>query len=114
MLRHWTLRRILVYGVAAVAVILSAAVTLEWRNIGRVMFAQSMFGGGGQLRNFRRMSSIFSGHVVHRSVKPFEFERGTPITLPKSFLNAGNTEDTGAFLAAHSHSGDRWMPLQRL
>lgn len=95
----------MVYGAATVMVILSAAAALEWRNIGRVMFAQSMFGGGDQLRHFRRMSSIFTGHRVHRSVKPYEFSRGTPMTLPKSFLNAGLPDDTAAFLAATDTTG---------
>jgi hypothetical protein len=117
-LRHWTVRRIVVYGVAIAALLLSAAAALEWRNISRIMFAQSMFGGGDQLKHFRRMSSIFAGHVVHRSVKPYEFMRGTPISLPKSFLSAGNREDTGRFLAATDTTGllhweGRSMPLQR-
>jgi len=104
-LRHWTVRRIVVYGVAIAALLLSAAVALEWRNISRIMFAQSMFGGGDQLKHFRRMSSIFPGHVIHRSAKPYEFMRGTPVSLPKSFLSAGNSEDTGRFLAATDTTG---------
>ena len=104
-MRDWTVRRILVYGAAIAALLLSAAVALEWRNINRIIFAQSMFSGGDQLGHFRRMSSIFAGHVVHRSVKPYEFMRGTPISLPKSFLSAGNTEDTGRFLAATDTTG---------
>jgi CubicO group peptidase (beta-lactamase class C family) len=104
-LGHWTVRRIVVYGAATVVVVLSAAVALEWRNISRVMFAESMFGGGDQIKHFRGMSSIFAGHVVHRSVKPFEFKHGTPISLPESFPNAGNREDTVEFLAATDTTG---------
>jgi len=72
-LRHWTVQRTVVYGIAIVVVFLSAIVALEWRNVGRVMFAESMFGGGDQLQHFQRMSSIFPGHLVHRSPKPFKF-----------------------------------------
>jgi CubicO group peptidase (beta-lactamase class C family) len=94
-----------VCGVVTAVLILATAAALEWRSIGRVIFAESMFGGGGQLKNFRRMSTIFAVHRVHRSARPYEFIRGPSIALPKTFMNAGNEENTREFLAATDTTG---------
>jgi CubicO group peptidase (beta-lactamase class C family) len=94
-----------IYGVATLAAVVLAAAALERRSIGRVMFAQSLFGGGDQLRHFRRMSSTFAGHLVHRSAKPFEFTPGTQMALPPAFQNAGHPQDTAAFLASTDTTG---------
>jgi CubicO group peptidase (beta-lactamase class C family) len=105
MSRPWTARRIAAYITAAVIVSVAVAVAIEWRDIGRVLFARSMFSGRDQVENFRSMHSMFAGHVVHRAAKPYLFAEGTRLSLPKTFLNAGKTEDTESFLAATDTTG---------
>lgn len=103
--RHWRGRRIAAYVGAAVIAVLAAGVAIEWRDITRLVFVRSMFGGGDQVENFRSIRSIFPGRIIHRSAQPFTFARGAPMALPRTFLNAGTIEDTATFLAATDTTG---------
>jgi CubicO group peptidase (beta-lactamase class C family) len=71
----------------------------------RVVFVRSMFGGGDQVENFRSVHAIFPGRTVPRSARPFTFAGGAPLTLPRTFLNAGSPEDTATFLDATDTTG---------
>src|SRR5690242_8852193 len=64
----------------------------------RVAFVRSMFGGGDQVENFRRVRAIFPGRIVPRSARPFTFAGGTAVTLPRTFSHAGAIEETSTFL----------------
>src|SRR5690348_16238137 len=71
----------------------------------RVVFVRSMFGGGDQVENFRNIRAIFPGRTVARSARPFTFADGAPLTLPRTFRNAGSLEDTATFLDATDTTG---------
>jgi CubicO group peptidase (beta-lactamase class C family) len=64
-----------------------------------------MFGGGDQVENFRSIRSIFPGRTIPRSAQPFTFASGAPLTLPRTFLDAGRLEDTASFLDATDTTG---------
>src|SRR5690242_14840821 len=57
-----------------------------------------LFSGGGQVENFREMSSIYPVRVVRRSSRPQPLERGNAIDLPRTFSFDGKSIDTHAFL----------------
>ena len=71
----------------------------------RVAFVRSMFGGGDQVENFRRIRAIFPGRIVPRSARPFAFAGGTALTLPRTFSHAGAIEETSTFLDATDTTG---------
>lgn len=105
MSKYRTSRRIAAYVAVALILILSTLVALEWRDINRVMFARGMFSGRDQIENFRSMHSTFARRVIHRAAQPFTFAQGTPVSLPKTFISAGKTEDTAIFLATTDTTG---------
>jgi CubicO group peptidase (beta-lactamase class C family) len=100
-----TKRRILLYAVAALMVLLALAAAFERRNINRLMFARGLFSGANQVEHFRSMRSIFPVTVVHKSAAPYVFPVGNALTLPKSFDYAAGREDTSNFLSSTDTTG---------
>ena len=65
----------------------------------------ALFGGGEQVENFRRLSTIFPVRVIRRSSQPSPLPPGSPTPLPTSFICEGQTLDTAAFLAEMETTG---------
>jgi len=100
-----TKRKPIPYLVAIAILALALGVALEWREIRRIVFLESLFSGADQVENFRNMRSLFSTRTVARSPTPFHFASGSPMALPQAFSYEGRREDAEAFLTGTDTTG---------
>lgn len=65
----------------------------------------ALFGGGPQVENFRRMSTIYPVRVIRRAPAVSPLPQGERFALPEAFDLQGRTLDTAQFLAEMETTG---------
>lgn len=93
------MKKILIGGIAALAVIGIAAYFFLADNIDRATTIATLFTGEEQYQNFNRMDDMFPVNSVPASPQPFDFPEGTKVTLPETFVYKGNTVNTQDFIS---------------
>ncbi len=83
---------------AGFAVVAVGAFVLFRNKISRVRMVASLFTGAEQYKNFNRVYEFFSSTEMSPSDTPWDFEEGTKIKLPSSFVFDGQLVDTETFI----------------